>query len=91
MSKASTRRDERGDIDIPDPAYEGTRTHMHGETYQSAHYHLFLQADDIAVLPDPCTPHGRLTTQVNKARVTERRECLSQFHGINLFYPGLSM
>ena len=81
-SRASTWRDEPGDIDIPDPMYEGTRTREHGETVPSAGYHLFLQADDIAVLPGPRTPSGRATTQVNEAGVTEQRECLLQLYRI---------
>ena len=75
-SWASTGRDKPRDIDIPDLVYEGTRTCEHDEIGPSARYHLFLQADDITVLPGPCTPHGPPTKQVNEAGVTERRECL---------------
>ena len=41
-SRASTQRDELGDIDILDPMYEGTRMCEHGETGPLARYHLFL-------------------------------------------------
>ena len=50
VSRTSTQRDELRDIDIPDPVYKGTRTRKHSETSPSAPYHLFLQADNIALL-----------------------------------------
>ena len=41
-SRANIQRDELGDIDIPDPVYESTRTREHGETVPSAHFRVFI-------------------------------------------------
>ena len=64
----------------PRPLVQRHENSRASETGLSAHYHLFLQVDNIAVLLGSHTPYGRPTKQVNQAGVTERRECLSHKH-----------
>ena len=54
--------------------YEGTRTHKHGETVLLARYHLFRQANDIAVLPMVEEPHKCTKLEAKRVFITKISE-----------------
>ena len=66
VSRASTRRDEPGIIDVPDPVYDSTRTREQAETGPSAHYHLFYRRTTLPCCRVLVLPTVKQTTQVAK-------------------------